>query len=351
MTDICPEAKAMPGADVVVTHQAFEGVVCRTQKIRSGMVLLKRFLPEPVQARLLAIARKLGKGPGGFYLPTYDDGSHLHCKMMCLGRHWNPIKGAYESRRTNFDDASPPLIPAEFLCVCTARAAGTRQPHPPFQLTHGVPVVSLSRVRVCAAPTGYVSGTPWLRRCARTSCVPASKRATGVASAPLRPHALPLRRRARSTLTLPCATTTRLPGRWACTKTSTSRGRRWMRGARWCRCLSVTLPRLRTPSAARSRTTRSTASGSTLAMSCTWRSRRACAVRGPEVALTLTHRLPSLAVASVFGGPSRMVFHGVNKVHSHTAPAPLAALSGRLNITFRQSQMPDEARGGNAEHK
>lgn len=37
----------------------------------------------------------------------------------------------------------------------------------------------------------------------------------------------------------------------------------------------------------------------------------------------------------VFGGPSRLAFHGVPKVHPGTAPADCGLASGRLNITLR----------------
>ena len=38
----------------------------------------------------------------------------------------------------------------------------------------------------------------------------------------------------------------------------------------------------------------------------------------------------------IFGGPARMVFHGVRRVHSKSAPKGLLMRSGRLNLTFRQ---------------
>jgi alkylated DNA repair protein (DNA oxidative demethylase) len=39
--------------------------------------------------------------------------------------------------------------------------------------------------------------------------------------------------------------------------------------------------------------------------------------------------------AFVFGGPSRLRYHGVSRIVPGTAPAPLA-LEGRFNMTFRQ---------------
>jgi alkylated DNA repair protein (DNA oxidative demethylase) len=42
----------------------------------------------------------------------------------------------------------------------------------------------------------------------------------------------------------------------------------------------------------------------------------------------------------VFGGPQRMAFHGVPKVHSGTGPASLR-LDGRISVTLRESGMSD----------
>jgi alkylated DNA repair protein (DNA oxidative demethylase) len=39
--------------------------------------------------------------------------------------------------------------------------------------------------------------------------------------------------------------------------------------------------------------------------------------------------------AFVFGGPSRLRYHGVARILPGTSPGPLG-LEGRLNLTFRQ---------------
>ena len=39
--------------------------------------------------------------------------------------------------------------------------------------------------------------------------------------------------------------------------------------------------------------------------------------------------------ALIFGGPSRLVYHGVERVKAGTAPAALGMRAGRLNLTFR----------------
>lgn len=42
--------------------------------------------------------------------------------------------------------------------------------------------------------------------------------------------------------------------------------------------------------------------------------------------------------ALVFGGPSRLIYHGVERVKSGTAPAALGMRPGRLNLTFRATE-------------
>lgn len=43
----------------------------------------------------------------------------------------------------------------------------------------------------------------------------------------------------------------------------------------------------------------------------------------------------------VFGGPSRLAFHGVQRVHPGTAPAGCGLATGRLNITLRVTGLSD----------
>ena len=42
----------------------------------------------------------------------------------------------------------------------------------------------------------------------------------------------------------------------------------------------------------------------------------------------------------VFGGPNRLIFHGVPKVLDGTAPAGLGLPAGRLSITVRETGLP-----------
>ncbi|KAL2462480.1 uncharacterized protein Fot_53717 [Forsythia ovata] len=81
--------------------------------LRSGMVLLKGYLPLMDQVKLVKMCRDLGLGSGGFYQPGYRDGAQLRLKMMCLGKNWDPETSAYSEERPT-DGAKPPTIPAWF---------------------------------------------------------------------------------------------------------------------------------------------------------------------------------------------------------------------------------------------
>lgn len=43
----------------------------------------------------------------------------------------------------------------------------------------------------------------------------------------------------------------------------------------------------------------------------------------------------------VFGGPARLAFHGVTRIHPDTAPPPCGLDEGRINITMRVTGMKD----------
>ncbi|XWS20031.1 hypothetical protein CRYUN_Cryun31cG0066400 [Craigia yunnanensis] len=81
--------------------------------LRSGMVLLKKYLSLSDQVKIVKACCELGLASGGFYQPGYRDGAKLHLKMMCLGKNWDPETGNYGDLRA-IDCAVPPGIPREF---------------------------------------------------------------------------------------------------------------------------------------------------------------------------------------------------------------------------------------------
>lgn len=81
--------------------------------LRPGMVLLKHFLTIREQILIVRTCQELGKGPGGFYQPGYNDGAKLRLRMMCLGLDWDPQSRKYGKKR-QVDGCEPPVIPSEF---------------------------------------------------------------------------------------------------------------------------------------------------------------------------------------------------------------------------------------------
>ncbi|KAH6777949.1 2-oxoglutarate-dependent dioxygenase family protein [Perilla frutescens var. hirtella] len=84
--------------------------------LRPGMVLFKHYIPPLEQENIVNRCRDLGRGPGGFYQPGYNDGAKLRLHMMCLGLDWNPQTKSYGKRR-HHDNAVPPELPHEFTSL------------------------------------------------------------------------------------------------------------------------------------------------------------------------------------------------------------------------------------------
>lgn len=67
------------------------------------------------QVEIVRECSTLGRGYGGFYQPTFADGRHMRLQMMCLGKkHWDATTNSYVPRRQNHDNATPPAIPEKF---------------------------------------------------------------------------------------------------------------------------------------------------------------------------------------------------------------------------------------------
>jgi len=46
----------------------------------------------------------------------------MHVRMVCLGRHWNPLTYKYEQTRADYDRAPVPPVPEEFTAVAIRAA-------------------------------------------------------------------------------------------------------------------------------------------------------------------------------------------------------------------------------------
>ena len=86
-----------------------------------GAVWLKQYVPLEEQRVLVARCRDLIDGPAGGYVPTVRGGGKMHVRMLCLGRHWNPLTYTYETSRSDHDGAPVAPVPEEFMALAVAQ--------------------------------------------------------------------------------------------------------------------------------------------------------------------------------------------------------------------------------------
>lgn len=135
-------------------------------RVAEGALWLKGWLPIDEQSALIERCRALMDAGG--YVPTVRGGGKMHVRMLCLGRHWNPLTYRYESTRADHDGLPVPPVPPDWIALATRIAAaagfactpdvclinfydaggrmGVHQDkdESPASIADGVPVVSLS---------------------------------------------------------------------------------------------------------------------------------------------------------------------------------------------------------------
>ena len=91
-----------------------------------GVAWLKQYLPIDEQVALVAGCRDIIDGPAGGYVPTVRGGGRMRVRMVCLGRHWNPLTYRYEKTRADYDGSPVAPVPETFAALATriARDAG-----------------------------------------------------------------------------------------------------------------------------------------------------------------------------------------------------------------------------------
>lgn len=92
-------------------------------KLEPGLFLYQRRLLPAVQQELWAVCTALAAGPAPMYTPTVRGGKPMSVGMLCLGRHWNAQRYAYEATRSDFDHQPAPPIPASFASLARSAAA------------------------------------------------------------------------------------------------------------------------------------------------------------------------------------------------------------------------------------
>ena len=92
-------------------------------EIAPGAFWLKQWLSLDEQRTLAARCRGLMDGPAGGYVPTVRGGGRMRVRMMCLGRHWNPLTYAYGATRADYDDAPVAPVPDDWAALASRLAA------------------------------------------------------------------------------------------------------------------------------------------------------------------------------------------------------------------------------------
>jgi DNA alkylation damage repair protein AlkB len=133
-----------------------------------GACSLPAILSIDEQRGLADRCRGLVEADAGAYVPTVRGGGRMRVRMLCLGKHWNPLTYRYEAARTDFDGKPVPDLPEDLadlgrrvaaaagydlnpdICLINWYGADGRmglhqdKDESPGSLERGVPVVSLS---------------------------------------------------------------------------------------------------------------------------------------------------------------------------------------------------------------
>jgi alkylated DNA repair protein (DNA oxidative demethylase) len=110
----------------VHAHIPFEARQQQVVTVADGAAWLRHYLPIDEQRALVEQCRAIMDGPAGGYVPTVRGGGKMHVRMVCLGRHWNPLTYTYESTRADHDQAPVAPVPDEWVALASriAREAG-----------------------------------------------------------------------------------------------------------------------------------------------------------------------------------------------------------------------------------
>ena len=82
-----------------------------------GVAWLQQYLSLDEQRALVARCRDIMDGPAGGYVPTVRGGGRMRVRMVCLGRHWNPLTYRYEESRTDYDGSAVAPVPETFVAL------------------------------------------------------------------------------------------------------------------------------------------------------------------------------------------------------------------------------------------
>ena len=91
--------------------------------VAPGAVWLRAWLSLDAQQALVTRSRAFMDGPAGGYVPTVRGGGKMRVRMVCLGRHWNPLTYTYGPTRADYDDAPVEPVPDAWVDLAARAAA------------------------------------------------------------------------------------------------------------------------------------------------------------------------------------------------------------------------------------
>jgi alkylated DNA repair protein (DNA oxidative demethylase) len=100
----------------------FDEIARGREEVAPGAVWLRGWLPLEEQRALVEDCRALMDGPSGGYVPTVRGGGRMRVRMLCLGRHWNPLTYTYEATRADHDGAAVPPVPGPWVALAARLA-------------------------------------------------------------------------------------------------------------------------------------------------------------------------------------------------------------------------------------
>lgn len=93
----------------------------RAEHVAEGAIWLRGRLSPAEQAAMVDRCRVLMDAGG--YVPTVRGGGRMHVRMLCLGRHWNPLTYRYGPTRADYDGLPVPPVPADWIDLASRLAA------------------------------------------------------------------------------------------------------------------------------------------------------------------------------------------------------------------------------------
>ena len=104
------------------TSASAQTTAAERREVAPGAVWLRAYLTSAEQETIASRCRVILDGPAGGYVPTVRGGGKMRVRMVCLGRHWNPLTYRYEPTRADHDNEPVAPVPGEWVALAQRMA-------------------------------------------------------------------------------------------------------------------------------------------------------------------------------------------------------------------------------------